>query len=84
MAKVMILCPATQRPIPTGIEADPSEFQRSPVFFAATRCGFCNEDHRWFAREAWVEERLSSPSLAAGRADVVGRIPDTANAASHT
>ncbi|MEA2935601.1 MAG: hypothetical protein QOD74_2247 [Variibacter sp.] len=57
MGTVMIVCPTTRRPIPTGIEADPSEFRRSPVFFAATRCGFCNTDHRWFAREAWVESR---------------------------
>jgi hypothetical protein len=61
MGTVMIVCPATRRPISTGIEADRSEFGRSLVFFAATRCGFCDEDHRWFAREAWVEERMSSP-----------------------
>src|SRR5215813_6484316 len=63
MGSVVIQCPATGRTIPTGIEADRLKFSCSPVFFADAYCPHCNSSHRWFARDAWVEER-SSRSIA--------------------
>lgn len=56
MGGVVIQCPATGRTIQTGIEADRLKFSCSPVFFADAYCRFCNASHRWFARDAWVEE----------------------------
>ena len=56
MGSVVIRCPATGRAIPTGIEADRLKFACSPVFFADAYCPMCNANHRWFARDAWVEE----------------------------
>jgi hypothetical protein len=56
MGSVVIQCPATGRAIPTGIEADRLKFSCSPVFFADTYCRHCSASHRWFARDAWVEE----------------------------
>ena len=52
-------CPATGRTIPTGIEADRLKFACSPVFFSDAYCPMCNANHRWFARDAWVEETQS-------------------------
>jgi hypothetical protein len=62
MGRVMIRCPATGRTISTGIEADGNTFACSPVFIADTYCALCDTQHRWFARDAWVEER---PEIAA-------------------
>jgi hypothetical protein len=52
----MITCPATGRAISTGMQTERSEFACTPVFFADTYCAICDSDHRWFARDAWVEE----------------------------
>jgi hypothetical protein len=65
MGTVMIRCPATEAIIPTGIEADRLKFARSPVFFADAYCPACDAMHRWFAREAWVEEQRSHVAEAA-------------------
>jgi hypothetical protein len=59
MGSVVIHCPATGRTIPTGIAADRLKFACSPVFFADAYCPMCNANHRWFARDAWVEEQSS-------------------------
>jgi len=56
MGRVMIACPVTRREISTGIEADPSTFNATPVFFADTYCPFCRSVHQWFAKDAWVCE----------------------------
>jgi hypothetical protein len=56
MGTVVIRCPATGSKIPTGIRADRLKFACSPVFFADAYCPVCDTLHRWFAREAWVEE----------------------------
>jgi hypothetical protein len=56
MGIVVIRCPATGAKISTGIESDRLQFACSPVFFADAYCPACDALHRWFAREAWVEE----------------------------
>lgn len=64
MGRVMIRCPVTERAVATGIEADRSTFNSTPVFFAEAFCPHCQANHPWFARDAWVE---------GPRADVVAR-----------
>jgi hypothetical protein len=59
MGMVMVKCAQTGRAIPTGIKIDRESFQRSPVFFARTRCPICHTEHAWFAREAWVDEPIA-------------------------
>ncbi len=56
MGVVMIRCPKTQIPISTGIRAERSSFNRSPVFFGCTHCPICGVNHDWFARDAWLYE----------------------------
>ena len=65
MGTVMIRCPATGGTISTGIAADRVKFACSPVFFADAYCPACDAMHRWFAREAWVEETRSQVAAAA-------------------
>jgi hypothetical protein len=56
MGIVMIKCPTTGRAIPTGMEADRSNFQCVPVFFSRVFCPMCKTHHEWFAKDAWVRE----------------------------
>jgi hypothetical protein len=65
MGTVVIRCPATGITLPTKIRADRVTFARSPVFFADTYCPACEAEHRWFAREAWVEELHAKAAEAA-------------------
>ena len=60
MGMLMIKCPLTGRAIPTGLEADRSSFDRTPVFFGRTYCPMCRSNHEWFAKEAWVHEILDA------------------------
>jgi hypothetical protein len=56
MGTVMITCPASGHAIPTGIKTERSDFACTPVFFSDTYCPICDAGHRWFARDAWVDE----------------------------
>jgi len=69
MGAVMIICPATGLRLSTGIKAEGATFRCSPVFFADTYCPNCEANHRWFAREAWIEnQQLDDRARAAERA----------------
>jgi len=68
MGTVMIRCPATGAKISTGIEIDRLKFACSPVFFSDAYCPACDASHRWFAREAWVEETQSQDISKVARA----------------
>jgi hypothetical protein len=48
MGAVMIKCPETGRPIPTGIVADRDSFSATPVFFPNVHCPICETEHEWF------------------------------------
>jgi hypothetical protein len=56
MGAVMIKCPDTGHHIKTGMVADRTSFERTPVFFARAYCSICRREHEWFAKEAWVCE----------------------------
>jgi hypothetical protein len=47
---------------------DRSEFACSPVFFADAYCPACDTSHRWFAREAWIEDQNSAKSVRVAEA----------------
>jgi hypothetical protein len=65
MERVMIRCPVTERAIPTGLEADRSTFNSTPVFFAEAHCPHCRMNHPWFARDAWIEDSANAVPQAA-------------------
>ena len=68
MGTVMIRCPATGDTISTGMIVDRLQFACSPVFFADAYCPACDASHRWFAREAWVEDQNSGKSVRVAKA----------------
>jgi hypothetical protein len=61
MGIVMIKCPQTGRGISTGMSADRNTFNITPVFFARAYCPFCQAEHEWFAKEAWICEQEPEP-----------------------
>lgn len=75
MGAVMIKCPDTGRDIPTGMHADRLSFSATPVFFARVLCPFCNTEHEWFAREAWVCEEVVCEEVWIREADPAPQHP---------
>jgi hypothetical protein len=64
MGVIMIRCPQTGDSISTGVEMEMAEFQRAPVFFSRVRCPVCDQDHEWFAQDAWVSDSPDAPASA--------------------
>jgi hypothetical protein len=65
---VMVRCPATGAAIATGLQAEPAEFKRQPVFLARCYCPYCRKQHEWFARDAWVQEHATARNAKTGSA----------------
>ena len=54
MSSVMIRCPATGRPVSTGVETEPVVFRRLPKIAARMRCPACGQEHVWDTGTAWL------------------------------
>jgi hypothetical protein len=54
MSSVMISCPATGRPVSTGIETEPAVFARLPRVAARMLCPACGQEHGWNVGAAWL------------------------------
>jgi hypothetical protein len=63
MSSVMIRCPATGRPVSTGIETEPAVFARLPPLAARMLCPACGQEHAWNTGAAWLagEPRVAEP-----------------------
>lgn len=56
MARVMIMCPTFNRPVPTGMGvANEQAFNNSSYQGNAFQCSACFKTHTWNGRDAWVE-----------------------------
>lgn len=56
MGMVMIKCPNTSKPIPTGIGMDKASFEASNMSGNSVKCPKCGNIHIWDKRDAWVWE----------------------------
>ena len=56
MPRVMIRCPRTDRPIPTGIAMNEQSFQSSDLLDNAVACPECGGAHVWSKEDAYVEQ----------------------------
>ena len=54
MSAVLIRCPNTGEPVPTGIETEPAVFRKLPNVSSRMRCPACGEDHLWSVKTAWL------------------------------
>jgi len=63
MSSLMIRCPATGRPVSTGIETEPVVFSRLPKVAARMLCPACGQEHAWNIGTAWLagEPRMAEP-----------------------
>lgn len=53
---IMITCPNTGRPIPTGIGADKDSFESAQLSNNAVGCPACGETHVWNKKDAYLDE----------------------------
>jgi hypothetical protein len=56
MALVMITCPNTGRPVPTGMELDPAAFDSSEFGDIHLECPECPEIHPWSKDDAYLQD----------------------------
>jgi len=54
MSAVLIRCPNTGEPVPTGIETEPTVFRKLPKVSSKMRCPACGEEHVWSVKSAWL------------------------------
>lgn len=58
MARIMIECPKTRKPVPTGEEMEPDWFNSPAVTMGSNvleDCPACGETHTWSHRLAFLE-----------------------------
>ena len=56
MARVMIHCPETGKPVFTGMTFDWSSFETTRIGIRSVRCSECGEKHTWMRRDAYLDE----------------------------
>jgi hypothetical protein len=54
MSMLMIKCPATGRPVPTGIEIEPDTLAQLPDIGSGLTCPACGHHHIWQKNDAWI------------------------------
>lgn len=56
MARVMINCPKTNKPIFTGIATDKTSFESSNIENNTIRCQHCKDKHKYSKKDCYLEE----------------------------
>jgi endogenous inhibitor of DNA gyrase (YacG/DUF329 family) len=56
MARLMIRCPQTGKPVFTGMDMPPAAFDRATLESNTVRCPHCGEPHTWQKADAYLEE----------------------------
>ena len=56
MPAVMIRCPRTDQPVPTGIDIDAEEFPIADLNGKSFVCSACGERHVWNKSDAFLDE----------------------------
>ncbi len=53
MGMVMITCPTTKKPLPTGIAMDKASFNSSTLTNNSVSCPHCGKMHVWSKKDAF-------------------------------
>ncbi len=61
MGRIMITCPMTGRPVPTGLVMTREEFEAAVLSGSVARCPACGRIHPWSKRDASLEEAPRDP-----------------------
>ena len=62
MPVVTIVCPRTGKFVSTGMELEPSEFDRLGPKIFRIRCSACGSEHLWSRGTAWLTETPKKPA----------------------
>lgn len=55
MPRIMIKCPTTGKPVPTGMDFDRQTFENATLTNNATGCPHCQQTHTWNKADAYLE-----------------------------
>ena len=53
--RVMIRCPVSGDPTPTGMVADPNTWDARPIGLNRVSCPVCKQTHAWSKKDAFLE-----------------------------
>ena len=56
MSDILILCPETHRPVPTGLTTDMVVFKTLPLVALPLHCLACGHVHKWKPTDAWIAD----------------------------
>lgn len=56
MSDILIRCPQTGRPVPTGLTTDMIILESLPPVALPLRCPACGQWHRWKSENAWAAD----------------------------
>jgi hypothetical protein len=56
MSDILIRCPQTGRPVPTGLTTDVIILESLPPVALPLRCPACGQLHRWKPENAWAAD----------------------------
>lgn len=62
MPMVLITCPRTRQPVPTGIVLDTQAFIWANLRQQRTHCTHCNRIHRWSKEDAYLPGQPPKPA----------------------
>ncbi len=67
MADILIQCPQTGAPVPTGLKTEWVLLRSLPRVAVPLRCPSCGQMHKWKPDDAWIgsSRHVSGPSLVA-------------------
>jgi endogenous inhibitor of DNA gyrase (YacG/DUF329 family) len=54
MGMLMITCPTTKKPVPTGIAMDKESFKTATLTNNSVSCAACGKMHTWSKKDAYV------------------------------
>jgi hypothetical protein len=61
LARVMIRCSVTNRPVATGMHVDAATWEARPLGYNRVACPGCKQTHAWGKSDAWLEVREAPP-----------------------
>jgi len=54
VSDIVIRCPQTKRPVPTGLTTDMVVLETLPNVRVPLRCRVCGQIHRWTPNDVWA------------------------------
>jgi hypothetical protein len=67
MPRVLIVCPSTNKPVPTGLSIDVEAFSMEPFHGRVVHCPHCQLTHEWATDDAYLDADDPYPKTAERR-----------------